>query len=294
MELEGCEALREAVGGCELVLLTATRAEAEPLLSALGGTEPHTACTKELFVGRLALGKSASTGAATAGWVRAIVAISGCDKANTAHVLTLLLQAMEPKPLLVLQLGVAGALPHREGGAGADVGDLILATEEIYSDTGSLSPEGWLSAEELGLPLARVNGRDTGGRFVLDPRLVQAAVTAVEGAPWAGPRPQVVTGPCVTASRVTGLSAEAEELVARWGAVAESMEGAAAAHICCLYDVPFLEVRGISNLVVDRDRASWEVARAASVAAWATLAVAAAFDRLPLSGEGTLRGAGGM
>ncbi len=63
----------------------------------------------------------------------------------------------------------------------------------------------------------------------------------------------------MTSSLVTGLASEARELAERWEAMAESMEGAAAAHICALYGMPFLEVRGISNLVGDRDRAAWEV-----------------------------------
>ena len=61
----------------------------------------------------------------------------------------------------------------------------------------------------------------------------------------------------------------------RWGALAESMEGAAAAHICSIYRAPFLEVRGISNTITDRDRASWEVERAIAVAGRAALAICA-------------------
>ena len=44
------------------------------------------------------------------------------------------------------------------------------------------------------------------------------------------------------------------------------MEGAAAAHVCAMHDVPFLEVRGVSNLVEDRDRAAWRIAEAADAA----------------------------
>jgi futalosine hydrolase len=44
------------------------------------------------------------------------------------------------------------------------------------------------------------------------------------------------------------------------------MEGAAAAHVCALHDIPFLEVRGVSNLVEDRDRAAWRIAEAAAAA----------------------------
>jgi len=168
----------------------------------------------------------------------------------------------------------------------ARVGDIVVATQEIYSDTGSSSPQGWLSAAELGLPVARVDGLELGGCFLLDAGLVQGAIAAIEREAWPEPRPRVVSGPCVTSSRVTGLLAEGEEMVRRWGAVAESMEGAAAAHVCALYEVPFLEVRGISNMVVDRDRDSWQVDRAVAVAARAALAVAAAFDGLSISASG--------
>lgn len=293
MELEDCEALRLATRDCRLVLLTATEGEAEPLLGALLAPEPYMVATKKLFVGRLEPGHGPAPGGVTAGPVRTTLAISGCDKANAAHVLTCLLQAMRPKPLLVLQVGVGGAFPYMGRGTGARVGDIVIATKEIYSDTGSSSPVGWLSADELGLPLARVNGGELGGDFPLDARLVQAAVAAIETEAWPEPRPKVVTGPCVTASRVTGLLAEGEEVVRRWGAVAESMEGAAAAHICALYGVPFLEVRGISNLVVDRDRASWEVDRAVAVAARAALAVGAALYRLPLAAASAPSGGAG-
>ena len=44
------------------------------------------------------------------------------------------------------------------------------------------------------------------------------------------------------------------------------MEGAAAAHVCALHDVPFLEVRGVSNLVEDRNRNEWKIAEAAAAA----------------------------
>lgn len=41
------------------------------------------------------------------------------------------------------------------------------------------------------------------------------------------------------------------------------MEGAAAAQICALYGVPFLEIRGISNRVEDRDLRNWDFEGAA-------------------------------
>jgi futalosine hydrolase len=283
VELDDCEALRLATSDCRLVLLAATEVEAEPLLGALIAPESYTVATKKLFVGGLEVERSRDPEGLAAVIVRAALAISGCDKTNVAHALTCLLQAVKPKPVLVLQFGVGGAFPSAGRGAGARVGDIVLATEEIYSDTGSSSPSGWLSAQDLGLPVACAGGRESGGRFPLEEPLVRSAAALIQTEAWPEPRPEVVTGPCVTASRVTGLSAEGEETAARWGAVAESMEGAAAAHICALYAVPFLEIRGISNLILDRDRDSWEVERGVAVAARAALVVGAALDRLPLA-----------
>ena len=288
MELDGCEAIRDATRGCRLVLLAATDAEAEPLLRGFRERQTHLMATKKVIVGTLEAGGARAEMGDSGSVVRAVLAITGCDKANAAHSLACLLVAMDPRPSLVLQSGVAGAFPGRGEESSPGVGDLVFATEEIYSDTGSSSPDGWQSAGELGLPIAQVQGIESGGRFLLDAGLVRTAMEAVgkteEGERPGGP-PAVYAGPCVTTSRITGVQTEGEAIARRWGALAESMEGAAAAQVCALHGVPFLEVRGISNLVVDRDRASWEIARSGEVAAWAALAVAAALETLPLAGR---------
>ena len=285
------DTLRDVTRGCQVVLLAATETEIRPLLAGLRAPDIHVLATKTLFLGELEPGDGPSE-SGPGRTVPAVLAISGCDKANVAHVLTCLLQAMKPAPLLVLQVGIAGALPRAGREPGAAIGDVVIATQEAYSDTGSSSAAGWLSADDLGLPIARVNGAELGGIFPLDVRLVRAATEVIEAADWSqsptrlGGPPAVLSGPCVTSSRATGLRSEAEAMARRWDALAESMEGAAAAHICALYGVPFLEIRGISNLVVDRNRGAWQVDRAVAVAARAARAVVAALDRLPLAGAG--------
>ncbi|NLE10422.1 MAG: hypothetical protein GX630_02855 [Actinobacteria bacterium] len=306
MRLDGSNMLREATEGCRAVLLCATDAEAEPVRAALRGAQSHLVATKSIHVGGLPVDVSGARAGVGDPTVRVALGVSGCDKANAAHLLTCLLQAMTPAPRLVVQFGIGGAFPSAGPGPGAGVGDIVVATHEIYSDTGSSSPEKWLSAAELGLPIAQVDGVELGGTFPLDVDLALAATGAMEDIDWsdiAGPEfavapedaawptgvgrpnaaPAVLMGTCLTASRVTGLRGQAEQAVARWGALAESMEGAAAAHVCTLYRVPFLEIRGISNIVVDRDRASWQVERAIAVAGRATLAVMRAADALPLA-----------
>jgi futalosine hydrolase len=74
------------------------------------------------------------------------------------------------------------------------------------------------------------------------------------------------TGRFLTLAQVTGVRAFGDALHHRFNALCESMEGAAAAHVCALHDIPFLEVRGVSNLVEDRDRAAWRIAEAVAAA----------------------------
>jgi futalosine hydrolase len=277
--LDGCAAASQALDGCRLLLLTATAAEAAPLLAHLEDAEHFELAGKAVATGRLRTGSGGGGEP-----IPVALAIGGCDKTNTAHILTSLLQAMRPLPGLVMQVGIAGAFQDPDG-AYPEPGDVVLATEEIYADSGSSSPRGWLSADDLGLPVGKDGGCDSGISFTFDEDLVRAAAGALErtgvfavGTVAVAGRPRVFSGRCLTASRVTGLAAEAAALLERWGALAESMEGAAAAHICALYGVPFLEVRGISNVITDRDRASWQVERAVSVAAEAALAICTALD----------------
>jgi futalosine hydrolase len=77
---------------------------------------------------------------------------------------------------------------------------------------------------------------------------------------------RIHTGRFVTISTCTGTSARAKELEERYKALCENMEGAAAAQAAMLHGIPWLEVRGISNIVEDRDLKKWDIPRAAQAA----------------------------
>jgi len=191
----------------------------------------------------------------------ATVLVTGVGAVNAAHALTHRL-ATRPAPALVIQTGIAGAYVP----AGIAVGSVLLADTEIYGDLGVLTPDGWRPMEEIGIPLVGATASQPArfNYFPLDAALVARAASA------AG---MLVarTGRFLTLSQVTGVRALGDALHERFGALCESMEGAAAAHVCALHDVPFLEVRGISNLVEDRDRAKWRIREAADAAQAVTL-----------------------
>jgi futalosine hydrolase len=75
----------------------------------------------------------------------------------------------------------------------------------------------------------------------------------------------------VTMTSCTGTEREARVIAARTRGAVESMEGAAIAHVAHLHGVPVGEVRGISNLVTDRDTSRWRLADAALAAQEALL-----------------------
>ncbi|HUR13947.1 MAG TPA: futalosine hydrolase [Mycobacteriales bacterium] len=137
---------------------------------------------------------------------------------------------------LALSLGIAGAFRGT-----ADIGDTVLATELVAGDLGADSPTGFLGLGALGWQ------DDT---VPVDPSWLQAAL---------GRLGEVVTGPVVTVSTVTGTRARADELAARHGAVAEAMEGWGVLVAATAHHVPVVEVRTVSNLIGDRDPSSWDI-----------------------------------
>lgn len=269
--------LHGLLGGVEFAVVAATAAEMAPVLAGVVEAEAISVAGKPWWLGRLGGSERSVSG---------VLLVSGYGGVNAAHALTCLLEAERPK--LVLQVGIAGAFV----GSGLEAGDLAVASSDSYADLGVVTPDGWLSAETFSGPLAVASdGRELRNTFLLDPDLVDVAARVLRAAAWAAAPPRVTVGPFVTSDQVTGSRAHADLLEDRWHAIAESMEGAAAAHVCALYGVQFLQVRGISNLVVDRDRASWRVEQAAAVAGRAALLLVRALDHV-LGARVAGRGAG--
>ena len=65
--------------------------------------------------------------------------------------------------------------------------------------------------------------------------------------------------PFVTVSTITATDNRADILYEAFKPCMESMEGASAAHIAFLYDIPFIEIRSASNIVGKRERSKWNL-----------------------------------
>lgn len=237
-----------------LALLCAVALEHAELTAALADARP-------LEVGR----KPAVAG--TLDGRPVLLLAGGMGKTNAAHAATALLEGHAVRG--VLGFGVAGAYP----GSGLAVGDVALATAAVYGDEGVDAPGGWLSTEEMGIPLAQVDGVRRFNAFPLDAARVERARAALVASGVAAR-----TGPFLTVSACSGTTARGEVLARRFGALCEEMEGAAVAHVCALYGVPFVELRAVSNAVEDRDLSRWKLHEAAVAAQRAARVVAGAWD----------------
>ena len=205
------------------LLITATGLEAAPLKRALPWT-PQPFALGELFV----LPER-----------NLYLAHLGVAKVNTAAGFALAISTLEPGK--VVQLGIAGAF----AGAGLELCQVAVATQETHMDTGVQLETEWQDMAALGFPL-------TAGHFNTfrtDADLTRALADLTGATPC----------PFGTSETVTGSFARAEKLFGRFGISTESMEGAAAAQVCTALGVPFAELRGVSNIVGERDKANWRL-----------------------------------
>ena len=203
---------------------------------------------------------------------RVLLCAGGMGKVNASHAATLLLTGYNPEAVMVF--GVGGAYPS----SGAIVGDVALATEEVAGDEGVLTREGFKDTEYIGIPLVRTSRSEFFSTYpASEPFLRQSLQLLTSHQSARGHR--IHAGTFVTLSTCTGTAERARELETRYHGLCENMEGAAVAQVAELHGVPWLEVRGISNLVEDRDLGRWDIPRAAEAVQQAVKLIVEGWER---------------
>lgn len=210
----------------------------------------------ELLVAALEGGRTSESGVyqTTEGFLgeaRLVCCAGGVGKANAAAAATALIE--RHRPSLVIVTGCGGAYP----GSGLAVGDLAVASDELFADEGVETPNGWLDLRGMQMPLYTQNNQHY---YNTIPLSRHAAEKAMQLADNHGVR--LTRGRFLTVSACSGTKARGLELSRRHQAICENMEGAAIALIALRYAIPCLEIRGISNLVEDRDLSAWDLSRA--------------------------------
>lgn len=242
-----------------LLILTAVAAEQNQLVSAL--TQLRTVSCGHLSV---------HTGFIDSHPVA--IACCGVGKSAAAAATALLVNRFTLSH--VLMVGCAGAYPE----GGLTLGDLAIASEEIMGDEGVVTTTGFLDMEQIGLPIVRCGEQRYFNHFPTDSFLLNQIKDSLTT--YAQQHSlQCKVGRFVTISTCSGTAQYGQQLYQRTHGLIENMEGAAAAQICALYQIPFNELRAISNMVEDRNMAQWDLAGAMNRAQHATLHVIHCFTQ---------------
>jgi futalosine hydrolase len=185
-----------------------------------------------------------------------IYIVSGIGKTNASRGTALLIEKYSPGA--IIHLGVGGAYPL----SGLKQGDISIAEKEIYGDEGVFLEDGFHSAEMIGIPFLVKGRKKYFNEFPLDKKLSKMADRIARVA-FRASCIAIESGPFITLSACTGTLKKAKKLERRFHAICENMEGAAVAHVCISCGIPMVEIRGISNMVGERDKKKWDIHQAA-------------------------------
>lgn len=176
---------------------------------------------------------------------------TGIGKVNSAHAATKVIEYIKPE--VIINIGIGGAYPD----SGLNKKDIAICTKEIYGDEGLEEENGRFSSmEKMNFPLLVKGDRCFYNEFALNSTLANHVEEILSNN---FVSKKIKTGSFITLSSCTTSIKRASYLETKHKGICENMEGAAIAHVCAMYDVELIEIRSISNIVENRDRAKWDI-----------------------------------
>ncbi len=159
-----------------------------------------------------------------------------------ATVFHLTKQLTQKKYDLAIQAGIAGSFNNK-----LEPGKTALVKSDTFGDIGIDEKRSFKTLFETGL----VNADDfpfVNGWLKNDHEyFTHPAVNVVKG---------------ITVNKISDDEIQIKKMKEKYGADIESMEGAAFHYVCLQQKVKFLQLRSISNIVGERDKAKWKMKEA--------------------------------
>ena len=151
-------------------------------------------------------------------------------------------QVLAHKPDLIIQAGVAGSFGT------CQPGEVLVVDKDTIGDQGAWESDHFRSLFDLNL--ADKNGHPYVDGFLQNPHADLLARAEL---------------PLVSAITVNEISTEIKRI--EWlrknlSPELESMEGAALHYVCLQLNIPFLQLRSVSNRVGERDKGKWKMPEA--------------------------------
>jgi futalosine hydrolase len=166
------------------------------------------------------------------------ICITGVGMVATTYALTKAFQSQTYD--LALQAGVGGSFDTT-----IPLGSLVLVTTDRFADLGAEDHNAYLDIFDMGL--LQPDAYPYTNKLLRTP---VAAIADIISLPQAS---------ALTVNTVSGSEPTIQMRAARYNAQVESMEGAAFHYVCLHEQVPFAQVRAISNYVIPRDKSQWQM-----------------------------------
>ena len=154
------------------------------------------------------------------------ILISGIGMVNTTHALTTHLVNNSSKYNFIINIGIAGSISNR-----INIGDTVEVIEDSFLELGFNDDSGFNKFNDMCLV----------DSFKVEPRTQLRKVKAI------------------TVNTVNSHPVYIESLPFNKRPEIESMEGATCFFVCQYFNIPCIQIRAISNKVIERNKDNWDM-----------------------------------
>jgi futalosine hydrolase len=147
------------------------------------------------------------------------------------------------KPDIVIQAGIAGSFDTH-----LPLGKVVTINSETVGDLGVQENNNWQDVFDL--KLVDANSVPFTNKQLPNPYLAQLNTLALEEVH------------AITVNEISTNQQRILQLQAKYNPTIESMEGAALHYVCNSFQVPFIQLRSISNYIGERDKTKWQMQQA--------------------------------
>ena len=142
----------------------------------------------------------------------------------------------------VLQVGIAGTFSSN-----LNLGEAVLVSHDCFADIGVMENKTFQSAFDLGFHNRHQFPFQDGWLINEGTIISDSSLKKAKG---------------LTVNLLTDEKSYIKQFDIKYDADLESMEGAAFHYVCLQQHIPFLQIRGISNKVGERDKSKWKIKEA--------------------------------
>ncbi len=171
--------------------------------------------------------------------VKSLITGVGCPSA----IYQLTQALLKEKYSLVIQVGIAGSFNRNQS-----LGESVIIEKDCFADVGVNEKNIFKNVFDLGFSDANEYPFNDG--YLINSQVSQLGFGYSK----------VVDG--MTVNYISDNEEYLHQLQIKYKADIESMEGAALHYVCLKEQMPFVQIRGISNYVGERDKSNWKIKEA--------------------------------